>query len=128
MKVEVAVLGSPSLIVFMVSVDEKQHLNRNTSEVRSCVKADVAVLGSTSLIVLMVSGTASSIILSVCGWLSFVPVLGGPRWDCLTTLSVCGWRQYRTVPEPGGPYSYGIVQPPYRYAVGVSTVLILGRL
>ena len=30
MKVEVAVLGSPSLIVLMVSVDVKQHLLMNT--------------------------------------------------------------------------------------------------
>ena len=44
-EVEVAVLGSPPLIVFMVSVDVKQH----------CVKVEVAVLGSSPLIVLMVS-------------------------------------------------------------------------
>ena len=50
MKVEVAVLGSPSLIIFIVSVDVKQHERR-----RSCVKVEVAVLGSPSLIVLMVS-------------------------------------------------------------------------
>ena len=30
MKVEVAVLGSPSLIVFMVSVDVKQHWKKKT--------------------------------------------------------------------------------------------------
>ena len=30
MKVEVAVLGSPSLIVLTVSVDVKQHLNLNS--------------------------------------------------------------------------------------------------
>ena len=30
MKVEVAVLGSPSLIVLMVSVDVKQHLKKKT--------------------------------------------------------------------------------------------------
>ena len=47
-KVEVAVLGSPSLRVLMVSVDVK-------SEFRGCVKVEVAVLGSPSLRVLMVS-------------------------------------------------------------------------
>ena len=46
MKVEVAVLGSPSLIVLMVSVDVKQHC----TELRSCMKVEVAVLGSPSLI------------------------------------------------------------------------------
>ena len=47
MKVEVAVLGSPSLIVLMVSVDVKQH--RTDIELRSCVKVGVAVLGSNSV-------------------------------------------------------------------------------
>ena len=51
MKVEVAVLGPPSLIVLMVSVDVKQHW----TNMRSCVKVEVAVLGPPSLIVLMVS-------------------------------------------------------------------------
>ena len=41
MKVEVAILGSPSL---MVSVDAKRH----------CMKVEVAVMGSLSLTVLMV--------------------------------------------------------------------------
>ena len=51
-KVEVAVLGSLSLTVLMVSVKQRwTHL----SEVRSCVKVEVAVLGSLSLIVLMTS-------------------------------------------------------------------------
>ena len=50
MKVEVAVLGSPSLIVLMVSVDIKQ---LSLSELRSCVKIEVAVLGA--LTVLMAS-------------------------------------------------------------------------
>ena len=61
MKVEVDVLGSPSLIVLMVSVDvpnssyglcepELRH-----SELRSCVKVEVDVLGSPSLPVLTVS-------------------------------------------------------------------------
>ena len=54
MKAEVDVLGSPSLIVFMVSVDVKQTLNEGESELRSCVK-EVDVLGSPSLIVLTVS-------------------------------------------------------------------------
>ena len=42
MKVEVAVLGSPSLIVFW-SVDVKKHCigNKPTSELRTCVKVDV---------------------------------------------------------------------------------------
>ena len=44
-KVEVAVLGSWPLKVFMFSADVKQH----------CEKVEVAVLGSPSLIVLMVS-------------------------------------------------------------------------
>ena len=56
-KVDVAVLGSPSLIVFTVSVDVKQHWEKMSccSEVRSCVKVEVAVPGSPSLIVLTVS-------------------------------------------------------------------------
>ena len=54
-KVEVAVLGSPSLISLMVSVDVKQHVYQSVSELRSCVKVEVAVLGSPSLISLMVS-------------------------------------------------------------------------
>ena len=53
MKVEVAVLGSPSLIVPTVSVGVKQHWT-NVSEL-SCVKVEVAVLVSPSLTVLMVS-------------------------------------------------------------------------
>ena len=55
MKVEVAVLGSPSIIVLMVSADVKRHRTRAKmdSEVRSCVKVEVAVLGSPSLIILM---------------------------------------------------------------------------
>ena len=52
-KVEMAVLGSPSLIVLVVSVDVKQPwTNGMPSELRSCVKVEVAVLGSPSLIVL----------------------------------------------------------------------------
>ena len=54
MKVEVAVLASPSLISLMVSVDVKQHFV-SVSEFRSCVKVEVAVLGSPSLTSLMVS-------------------------------------------------------------------------
>ena len=51
-----AVLGSPSLISLMFSVDVKQHLNKTTvSELKSCVKVEVAVLGSLSLISLMFS-------------------------------------------------------------------------
>ena len=58
MKVEVAVLCSPSLISLVVSADVKQHFNnytQNPSELRSCVKVEVAVLGSPSLISLVVS-------------------------------------------------------------------------
>ena len=57
MKVEVAVLGSPSLIILMVSVDVKQHLKKNhlNLEFKSCVKVEVAVLDSPSLTVRMVS-------------------------------------------------------------------------
>ena len=51
MKVEVAVLGSPSLIILMVSVTVKQH---QRTELRNCVKVEVDVLGSPSLMVLMV--------------------------------------------------------------------------
>ena len=48
MKVEVAVLGSPSLTVRTVLVDVKQHQRK---ELRSCVKVEVSVLGSPSLTV-----------------------------------------------------------------------------
>ena len=53
---EVAVLGSPSLIVLMVSVDVKQNCTELQSlELRSCVKVEVAVLGSSpSLIVIII--------------------------------------------------------------------------
>ena len=50
MKVEVAVLGSPSLVVLMVSVDVKQHQLEQQSSDRSCVKVEVGVFGSLSLI------------------------------------------------------------------------------
>ena len=49
MKVEVAVLGSPSLIVLnMVSVDVKQRKRKKymNTELTSCVKVEMAVLGS----------------------------------------------------------------------------------
>ena len=55
MKVDVAVLGSLSL---MASVDLKQHQKNkklSVSELKSGVKVEVAVLGFPSLIVLMVS-------------------------------------------------------------------------
>ena len=48
-KVEVAVMGSPPLIVRTVSVDVKATLNERggiRSELRSCVKQEVDVLGS----------------------------------------------------------------------------------
>ena len=55
MKIEVVVLGFPSLIVIVVSVDVVS-LNLNlSSELRSCVTVEVAVLGPLPLIVLMVS-------------------------------------------------------------------------
>ena len=58
MKDEVAVLGSPFLIIRRVSVDVKQHLTLKVHPLRAqelCVKVEVAVLGSPSLIILMVS-------------------------------------------------------------------------
>ena len=56
-KVQMAVLGSTSLISLMVSVDVKQHSTNNfqASEFRSCVKVEEAVLGSPSLRVRRVS-------------------------------------------------------------------------
>ena len=53
-KVEVAVLGSPSQIVFTVSVDVKQHCTKTIhgcsvalrAKSLSCVKVEAAVLGS----------------------------------------------------------------------------------
>ena len=54
-KVEVAVPGSPSLTVLMISVDVKQHWTLNSDTPRSCVKVEVAVPGSPSLTVLMLS-------------------------------------------------------------------------
>ena len=58
MRVEVAVLGYPSPISLLVSVDVKHHDRRRwpSLELRSCVKVEVAVLGSLSLISLIVSG------------------------------------------------------------------------
>ena len=44
MKVEVDVLGSPSLIIRTVSVDVKRHRTGDRTEHRSCVKVEVAVL------------------------------------------------------------------------------------
>ena len=56
MKVEVAVLGSPSLTVLMVSVDVKQHQTPTALEFRAqeLCEIKVAVLGSSPLIVLVV--------------------------------------------------------------------------
>ena len=48
-------LGSPSLVVTMVSMDAKQHRTRLETELRSCVNVEVAVLDSPSLIVRTVS-------------------------------------------------------------------------
>ena len=45
-KVEVAVLGSPSLIVRTVSVDVKQHFKKKKKKKKK--KVEVAVLGSPS--------------------------------------------------------------------------------
>ena len=47
MKVDVAVLGSPSLMVPTDSVDVKEKIELDiSSELRSCVKVDVAVPNS----------------------------------------------------------------------------------
>ena len=54
MKVEVAVLGSPSLIVLR-SLWTKSNTELLVSELRSCVKVEVDVMGSLSLIVRTVS-------------------------------------------------------------------------
>ena len=56
-KVEMAVLGSLSLIVPTVSVDVKQHGTCKGAELRKCVTStvEVAVLGSPSLTVPTVS-------------------------------------------------------------------------
>ena len=47
MRIEVAVLGSPTLIVFMASVGVKQHLKKNSTgtEIRSFVKVEVVDMG-----------------------------------------------------------------------------------
>ena len=51
-KVEVALLGFPSLIVLMVSMDVKQRcIEQLASELRNCVKVEVAVLGSPSRLI-----------------------------------------------------------------------------
>ena len=54
-----AVLGSPFLIILMVSVEVKHQftylLTVIFTELRSCVKVEVAVLGSPSLINIIVS-------------------------------------------------------------------------
>ena len=57
MKIEVAVLGFPSLTVLMVSVDVKHHvyITKFQSSKAVCVKVEVAVLGFPSLMGLMVS-------------------------------------------------------------------------
>ena len=59
MKVEVAALGSPTLISLVIFVDVKHHVYllmcSSMAELRSCVKVEVAALGSPSLISLMVS-------------------------------------------------------------------------
>ena len=57
-KAEVSVLGSPFLISRVVSVDIKQHRNKQAdspTELRGCVEVDLSVLGSPSLISLMLS-------------------------------------------------------------------------
>ena len=51
-KVEVAVLGSLSLIVLMVSGDVSS-IELRAIQLRSCVKVEVAVLGSPSLIIVL---------------------------------------------------------------------------
>ena len=63
MKVEVDVLGSPSLIFGMLSVDVKQHeLVAGQSSGAVSVKVEVAILGFPSgLIVLVVSGRNATV-------------------------------------------------------------------
>ena len=61
MKVDVAVLGSPSLIVPTDSVDVKENNELDiSSELRSCIKVEVDVLGSPFLISLVVSVDVSN--------------------------------------------------------------------
>ena len=57
MKVEVAVLNSPSITSLLVSVDviKASELERSDSDLNSYVKVEVAVLSSPSLIRLLVS-------------------------------------------------------------------------
>ena len=62
MKVEMAVLGSPSLLASMISVHE---LEQRRSELLSCVKVEVALLGSRSLIVRMASVRARKVTLKL---------------------------------------------------------------
>ena len=57
MKVELVILGSPSVIFLMVSVDIKQHLKKkkkkkkktHTSELRSCVKVVIFLMVSVDI-------------------------------------------------------------------------------
>ena len=85
-KVEVVVLGSPSLTVLMVSVDVKQHWTWPDSELRSCVNVEVAVLGSPSLTVLMVSVDVT---------LQWPRTVWFDGWDLLLGFkkAVCLWRR-----------------------------------
>ena len=55
MKVEVAVLGSPSPYKPHGFCGRKANLNLSTQELRNCVKVEVAALDSPYLISLMVS-------------------------------------------------------------------------
>ena len=55
MKAEVAVLGSPILTGFMVSVDVKQHGLVRRTELRSSAKVEAAVLSFPTLTHFMVS-------------------------------------------------------------------------
>ena len=58
MKVEAAVLGSPSPISVRVYVDVQHHERKKQdcgTELRSCVKVEVSVLDSSSITVLMAS-------------------------------------------------------------------------
>ena len=54
-KVEVAVLGSPSLIVLMVSVDVKQHCTRGQDRGQELSECRGALLGLPFIIVRMIS-------------------------------------------------------------------------
>ena len=107
MKVEVTVLGSPSLIIPKVSVDVKRHWtgkkhppphphpppvnNNKTPEHRSCVKVEVDVLGPPPIIVPTVSVDAKQ------HWIWTHP----GRLRQLHGVTECSWRPQRPPWSPG---------------------------